>query len=102
MSFGKLKDEIKGGLFTDDMQKILYATDASSYREIPLAVTRPKDKDDIKKIIEFARSIKSSVIPRGGGTSLAGQVVGPGIVLDVSKYMTGIIEFNPEEKWVVV
>lgn len=102
MTFEELKNELKGDLFTDDLQRILYATDASAYREIPLAVTRPKDKDDIKKILKFAGSIKSSVIPRGGGTSLAGQVVGPGIVVDVSKYMTRIIEFNADKKWVIV
>jgi FAD/FMN-containing dehydrogenase/Fe-S oxidoreductase len=102
MDFSGLKEEIKGDLFTDDLNRILYATDASSYREIPLAVTRPKDKEDIKKIIEFARSVKSSVIPRGAGTSLAGQVVGPGIVIDVSRHMNRILDFNPEERWIVV
>jgi FAD/FMN-containing dehydrogenase len=85
MTFSGLQKELKGDLFTDDLQRILYATDGSSYRELPLAVTRPKDKEDIRKIIRFAGSIKSSVIPRGGGTSLAGQVVGPGIVLDCSR-----------------
>jgi FAD/FMN-containing dehydrogenase/Fe-S oxidoreductase len=102
MIFSSLHNELQGDLFTDDLHRILYATDASSYRELPLAVTRPKDKDDIKKIIAFARSAKSSIIPRGAGTSLAGQVVGPGIVVDVSKYMNRIVDFNPGEKWVVV
>ncbi len=102
MKFDKLKAELKGDLFTDKMHRILYATDASAYRELPLAVVRPKDKDDIKKTIDFARSVKSSVIPRGAGTSLAGQVVGSGIVLDVSKYMNRILEVNPLEKWVIV
>lgn len=102
MTFDDLRKKLKGDLFTDDLQRILYATDASSYREMPLAVTRPKDSEDIKEIIAFARSIKSSVIPRGGGTSLAGQVVGPGIVIDVSKYMNRIIEFNPAERWIIV
>jgi len=102
MTFDDLRKELKGDLFTDDLQRILYATDASSYREMPLAVTRPKDSEDIREIIAFARSIKSSVIPRGGGTSLAGQVVGPGIVIDVSKYMNRIIEFNPAERWIIV
>jgi FAD/FMN-containing dehydrogenase/Fe-S oxidoreductase len=102
MTFDDLRKKLKGDLFTDNLQRILYATDASSYREMPLAVTRPKDSEDIKEIIAFARSIKSSVIPRGGGTSLAGQVVGPGIVVDVSKYMNRIVDFNPEEKWIVV
>ena len=102
MKFDKLKVELKGDLFTDKMHRILYATDASAYRELPLAVVRPKDKDDIKKTIAFAHKVKSSVIPRGAGTSLAGQVVGSGIVLDVSKYMNRILEVNPSEKWVIV
>lgn len=102
MDFDKLKYELKGDLFTDDLQRIIYATDGSAYREMPLAVTRPADKEDLKKIISFAAANKTSLIPRGAGTSLAGQVVGSGIVVDVSKYMNRIIEFNPAEKWVVV
>jgi FAD/FMN-containing dehydrogenase/Fe-S oxidoreductase len=97
-----LQKELNGDLYTDDLQRILYATDASSYREIPVAVTRPRDKDDIKKIIHFAASTGGSVIPRGAGTSLAGQVVGPGIVMDISKYLTRILDFNPGERWVIV
>ena len=102
MLFNRLLEKLKGDLFTDNLQRILYATDASSYRDLPLAVVRPRDKEDVRKVIEFAESVKSSVIPRGGGTSLAGQVVGSGIVVDVSKYMTRILEFNPEERWIVV
>jgi FAD/FMN-containing dehydrogenase/Fe-S oxidoreductase len=102
MTFDELKHSLKGDLFTDEMHRILYATDASSYRELPLAVTRPADKEDIKKIISFARSTGNSIIPRGAGTSLAGQVVGSGLVVDISKYMTGILDFNADEKWVVV
>jgi FAD/FMN-containing dehydrogenase/Fe-S oxidoreductase len=102
MDYSLLQKNIIGDLFTDDLQRIIYATDGSAYREIPAAVTRPRDKEDIKKIIQFARENKSSVIPRGAGTSLAGQVVGPGIVVDVSKYMNRIIGFNPAERWVIV
>jgi FAD/FMN-containing dehydrogenase/Fe-S oxidoreductase len=102
MDFSGLQKELKGDLFTDDLQRILYATDASSYRELPLVVTRPKDNEDIKKIIRFAASVKSSVIPRGAGTSLAGQVVGSGIVVDISKYLNHILEFNQDEKWIIV
>jgi FAD/FMN-containing dehydrogenase/Fe-S oxidoreductase len=102
MNFSTLHQELQGDLFTDDLHRILYATDASSYRELPMAVTRPKNKEDIKKIIAFARSNNFSIIPRGAGTSLAGQVVGKGIVVDISKHMTRIIDFNPVEKWVVV
>ena len=100
--FIKLAGEITGDLYTDITQRILYATDASAYREIPLAVTRPAGRDDIKKIIAFARNEGTSVIPRGAGTSLAGQVVGPGIVMDISKHLNRILEFNPEEHWVRV
>ena len=102
MNFDSLQKELKGDLFTDDLHRILYATDASSYRELPLAVTRPGNVEDLKKIIAFARANNTSVIPRGAGTSLAGQVVGAGIVMDISKYLTRILDFNTDEKWVVV
>ncbi len=98
--FSKL--HIKGDLFTDDTQRILYSTDASAYKEKPMAVIHPKDTDDIKKIIDFARKEKTTLIPRAAGTSLAGQVVGNGIIVDVSKYMNKILEINVEEKWVKV
>ncbi|HYX08462.1 MAG TPA: FAD-binding oxidoreductase, partial [Bacteroidales bacterium] len=100
--FEKLKQNLKGDLYTDEPMRLLYATDASAYKEMPLAVARPRDKDDIKALIAFAREHKITIIPRTAGTSLAGQVVGNGIVVDVSKYMTSIVEVNKEEKWVRV
>ncbi len=102
VDFSSLKSQLEGDVLTDNVQRILYSTDASQYKELPLAVTRPKNKEDIKKIIAFARNNGTSVIPRGGGTSLAGQVVGNGIVADISKYMDKILEFNQDEKYVVV
>lgn len=100
--FIKLGAEIKGDVFTDKASKLMYATDASVYRELPIAVILPHDKEDIKQIINFARQERISIIPRTAGTSLAGQVVGKGIVVDVSKYMTRIIELNETERWVRV
>jgi len=100
--FFPLKQILEGDLYTDHVQRVLYATDASSYREIPQAVCKPKSKEDIRAVIEFARKNNTSVIPRAAGTSLAGQVVGPGIVVDISKYMNKILEFNPDERWVTV
>jgi FAD/FMN-containing dehydrogenase/Fe-S oxidoreductase len=94
--------QLKGELLTDEAIKIIYATDASAYREIPLAVAIPKNESDIQKLILFAQENKISLIPRTAGTSLAGQVVGSGIVVDVSKYFTTILELNVEEKWVRV
>ncbi|MFW5831229.1 MAG: FAD-binding oxidoreductase, partial [Prolixibacteraceae bacterium] len=100
--FDQLKTRLEGDLFTDNVQRVLYSTDASQYRELPLAVAKPKNKEDIKKIIRFARENGTSIIPRGGGTSLAGQVVGSGIVVDISKYMNKIVELNVDEKYVIV
>jgi FAD/FMN-containing dehydrogenase/Fe-S oxidoreductase len=97
-----LADTLHGELFFDNTMRTLYATDASSYREMPLAVAIPKTKADIARLISFAAANNTSLIPRTAGTSLAGQVVGNGIVVDVSKNFTKIIELNKEEGWVRV
>ncbi|MEO5890394.1 MAG: FAD-linked oxidase C-terminal domain-containing protein [Ferruginibacter sp.] len=98
----ELSNDLEGELYFDDTMRILYATDASAYREKPLAVAIPCSISDIKKLIRFALAENTSLIPRTAGTSLAGQVVGKGIVVDVSKHFTGIIELNKEEHWVRV
>lgn len=98
----QLKKKFSGDVFFDTTSRVLYATDASAYREFPTAVVFPRNIEDIKQMIKFANSNKISLIPRGAGTSLAGQVVGRGIVVDVSKYMNRIIEVNKAEKWVIV
>ena len=98
----RLARELEGDLYCDKTMRILYATDASAYREMPLAVAIPKNIDDLKKLIAFAREYKTSLIPRTAGTSLAGQVVGNGIVVDVSRHFTKIIELNEKEGWVRV
>ncbi|MFO7370975.1 MAG: FAD-linked oxidase C-terminal domain-containing protein [Bacteroidales bacterium] len=95
-----LKREIHGDLFTDMTNRMLYATDASAYREVPRAVARPADEEDILKLIRYAGENNTTLIPRTAGTSLAGQVVGNGIVVDVSKYFTRIIEINEKENYV--
>lgn len=97
-----LKQRLEGDLFYDDISLLLYSTDASAYKEKPIAVTRPRNINDLKLLIWFARDNKTTLIPRTAGTSLAGQVVGNGIVVDVSKYFTNILEFNKDEKWVRV
>ncbi|MBC7451349.1 MAG: FAD-binding protein, partial [Cytophagales bacterium] len=96
----ELKKVIEGDLYFDLTMRTLYATDASVYRELPLAVARPKHKEDVKKIIEFANKYRIGIIPRTAGTSLAGQVVGKGIIVDVSRYWNEIYEINTKEKWV--
>jgi len=98
----QLARELEGDLHLDNTMRILYATDASAYREMPLAVAIPRSVEDIKKLIAFARTHKVGLIPRTAGTSLAGQVVGNGIIVDVSRHFTRILELNKEEKWVRV
>ncbi|MDE3213685.1 MAG: FAD-binding oxidoreductase, partial [Bacteroidota bacterium] len=98
----ELSGELEGELYFDELMKVVYATDASAYREIPLAVAIPKSVEDIRKLIAFAARNQTALIPRTAGTSLAGQVVGNGIVVDVSKNFTQILELNTEEKWVRV
>jgi FAD/FMN-containing dehydrogenase/Fe-S oxidoreductase len=93
---------LEGDLYSDEISRILYATDASAYRELPLAVVRPKSINDVKKLILFANENQISLIPRAAGTSLAGQVVGNGMVVDISKYFTKILEINKDEHWVRV
>jgi FAD/FMN-containing dehydrogenase/Fe-S oxidoreductase len=97
-----LATEFDGDIRADRPFRLLYATDASAYRQLPLAVVLPKHTEDIRCLVRFAKKHNTSLIPRTAGTSLAGQVVGGGIVMDVSKYMTQILEINEVEKWIRV
>ncbi|MEQ9300285.1 MAG: FAD-linked oxidase C-terminal domain-containing protein [Cyclobacteriaceae bacterium] len=98
----KLAKQLEGEFYSDETMRRLYATDASAYREMPLAVALPKHKSDLKTLINFAQEHSVSLIPRTAGTSLAGQVVGQGIIVDVSKYFNEILEVNKKEGWVRV
>ena len=98
----KLASQISGDVRFDRMSRLLYSTDASMYQIEPLGVVLPKTKEDVKAVIEYAQKEALSIIPRGGGTGLAGGVVGPGLVMDMSKYMNRVIDFNAEERWVRV
>ncbi|MGO4904115.1 FAD-binding and (Fe-S)-binding domain-containing protein [Flavobacterium sp. W20_MBD1_R3] len=102
LSLEKLSQSLEGSLLYDELHKTLYATDASAYRIMPLAVAYPKNKEDIVKLMHFATQNKISLTPRTAGTSLAGQTVGTGIIVDVSKYFTQIISFDASQKTVTV
>ena len=86
-------------LYTDSIHKIAYSTDASAYREIPMGVAYPESKEDLRELILLAKEKNTCLIPRAGGTSIAGQVVGKGIVVDISKHFNKILEVNAEERW---
>ena len=87
-------------IFSDSLHKIAYATDASAYREIPKGVAYPETVQDIQELIALAARKGTHLIPRAGGTSIAGQVVGDGIVVDVTRHFNRVLEINAEEKWV--
>ncbi len=102
MALKNLELSLSGELFYDDLIKSIYATDASVYRMFPLAVAYPRDIKDIKLLINYAKKNNTSLIPRTAGTSLAGQCVGEGIVVDVSKYFTKIISVDKKNQTVTL
>ncbi len=90
-----LKDAIKGDVRFDAFSRVLYSTDASIYQILPIGVVIPKDEDDIAATLRLAADAGVPVLPRGGGTSLAGQSVGRAVILDCSKYMNRILGLDP-------
>ncbi len=102
MDWKELQVKIEGELQYDELTKIIYATDASVYRKLPLAVVFPKNTIDIQQIIRFASKNNLNIIPRTAGTSLAGQCVGKGLVVDVSKHLTKIVDLDTNKKTVTV
>lgn len=105
--FASLVPNFEGDLYFDESpqhtaQRLLYATDASVYQEMPVAVALPKNVADIKRLVRFAQTHHLGLIPRAAGTSLAGQVVGSGIVVDISKHFGQVLELNAAERWVRV
>src|SRR6266478_3004469 len=101
-AYRALASELEGELHYDATMRTLYATDASVYRELPQAVALPKTEEDIRKLIFFANAHGTSLIPRTAGTSLAGQVVGGGIVVDVSRHFRRIVQIDAPGKRVRV
>ncbi|MCX6970226.1 MAG: FAD-binding protein [Verrucomicrobia bacterium] len=102
LSFERLGARMSGELVTGGTMRKLYATDASEYQEMPLAVAFPRDETDVREIILFANENRVGIIPRTAGTSLAGQVVGGGIVVDLSRHFGRILDINKETRRVRV
>ncbi len=97
-----LKNQLACEVLDDEYSLGMYATDASIYQITPVAVVLPHNNDEVKQAVTFAGKHNVSILPRGGGTSLAGQTVGEAMVIDFSKHMNRILEFNKEERWIRV
>jgi FAD/FMN-containing dehydrogenase/Fe-S oxidoreductase len=98
----ELQQRIQGEVRFDGTTRMLYSTDASLYQIQPIGVVIPKREEDVQAAVEIAARRKVPILPRGSGSSLAGQAVGAALVLDFSKYMGGLLAVNPEEKLVTV
>ncbi len=95
-SLNSLPSRIAGDVFLDQHHRALYSTDASLYQIQPRAVVAPKTRDDIVVAMQTAAENRIPFIARGSGTSLSGQAIGAGIVVDFSKYLNRILELDPE------
>ena len=100
--FSALKASFKGELLDDELYRAIYATDASVYQMTPMGVAFPKDEEDLKLIVRWAKDNQVPLIPRAAGTSLAGQCVGEGVVVDTSKHMNQILSFDEKNKTIRV
>src|SRR5579862_2775763 len=100
---GALEDSLRravtGEVRFDEGSRALYATDGSNYRQVPIGVVIPRSIDDVVQTVALARKHGAPILARGGGTSLAGQCCNVAVVIDFSKYLNQILEFNPEEKY---
>ncbi|MBS1802724.1 MAG: FAD-binding protein [Acidobacteria bacterium] len=98
----RLKAKLRGDVQFDAGSRALYATDASNYRQLPVGVVRPRDAADVEMALAECRALGAAVLPRGGGTSLAGQCANVAVVLDFSRYMTGLVSIDAAAKLAVV
>ena len=95
----ELREHIEGEVRFDRYTKMLYSTDASIYQKEPIGVVVPRHAGDVEQAVRIAAREGVPILPRGGGTSLAGQAVGEALILDHSKFMRDVVEVCPEESW---
>jgi FAD/FMN-containing dehydrogenase len=93
-----LRRHVRGDVRFDRRSRALYATDGSNYRQVPIGVVLPRDADDVVATISLAHEYGAPILCRGGGTSLAGQCCNVAVVLDFSRYMSKILEVDPERR----
>src|SRR5262245_23043522 len=92
----ELGKKFSGEIRTDAASKILYSTDASIYQIEPLGVALPRTQEDLIAAVELAAKHKIPILPRGSGTSLAGQAIGNSLILDCSRFLDSILQIDPE------
>ncbi len=97
--FQELQNQLQGEVYWDALHQSIYSTDASNYQIKPLGVAMPKNEEDVIQIVRWASKNHIPLVARGGGTSLVGQTVGEGLVIDFTKYMDKLLEVNPEQQW---
>jgi FAD/FMN-containing dehydrogenase/Fe-S oxidoreductase len=95
----ELERGITGEVRFDRISRALYSTDASVYQIQPMGVAIPKTREDLTRIVEICRKHRCPITMRGGGTSQAGQAIGEGLLVDISKYYNRVLEVNAEERW---
>src|SRR6059036_1874985 len=100
--YHSLKSRVNGEVRFDRASRLIYSTDASIYEIEPIGVVIPRTHEDVFATMEIARDFKVPVLPRGAGTSLAGQTVGDAVVMDMSKHLNRVLEVNTEERWAIV
>ena len=93
-----LRRHLRGEVRFDAGSRALYATDGSNYRQVPIGVVIPRDKEDVLAAVALCRDQHAPLLARGGGTSLAGQCCNAAVVLDFSKYMAKILEIDPAKR----
>src|SRR3989304_6025567 len=98
----ELRRHFIGDIRLDQASRILYSTDASIYQIEPMGVAFPKTQEDLHAAVELAAKHNVPILPRGAGTSLAGQAIGPALILDCSRWLDHIVEINQEEHYAIV
>src|SRR6266481_1961116 len=94
----ELSHHVRGEVRFDEGSRALYATDGSSYRQVPIGVVLPRGVEDVIQTVALCRRYAVPLLPRGGGTGLAGQTCNTAVIIDMSKYMRAILEIDPEQK----
>jgi FAD/FMN-containing dehydrogenase len=93
-----LRNQIEGEAHFDAGSRALYATDASNYRQVPIAVVYPRTIDDVVATVRMCRAHQAPILPRGGGTSLAGQCCNTAVVIDMSRYLNSVLEIDRDRR----